>query len=507
LVRQEVSLDGNSLNIEQVVRIARQFDKVEISPSALSNVKEGRKSVERILRSSKTVYGLNTGFGKLADVRIESGQLDALQLNLIRSHSVGTGPNLTEEEARAMMVARLNSLLRGNSGIRPEVAKQLQKFLNARIHPEIPSYGSLGASGDLAPSAHLALCLVGEGFALSEGKRVSARTMLRRRKIAPIKLKAKEGLAIINGTQLMTGLGCLLANDCESMFYNLDVAAALTIEALRGSSTPYESRVHELRPHHGQAHVASRILRLVRGSSLIGTSSRVQDPYSIRCIPQVHGAYHDSLQYLRRVLEVELNSVTDNPLVYPDTDDVVSSGNFHGQPISMALDLLGIAMSSASVISERRINKLLSSFNPELPLFLAKESGLNSGLMMLQYTAASLVAENRILARPSSVDSADVSASQEDHASMGVTSALKARHIWENTNRVIAIELMCGAQAIDLIKDAKCGQGTTLAHSWVRKLSNTVSEDRPLSDELRLISSALRKDELRKAIEEASVQL
>ncbi len=502
-----ISVDGHSLTTDQVVKIARGYERVEITSQALQKVREGRKSVERILKSGKTIYGLNTGFGRLSDVRIKSDQLDELQLNLIRSHAVGTGRSLSVDEVRAVMAVRLNTLLRGNSGIRPDVAQQLQRFLNKGIHPDIPRYGSLGASGDLAPSAHLALALVGEGYVIDEsGRKLPTKSILRRKKVSPIKLKAKEGLAIINGTQVMTGLGCLLLNDSNSLLFNLDVAAAMTLEALRGSQASFESRIHQLRPLHGQAHVASRILRLIRDSSLIGTSNRIQDPYSLRCVPQVHGAFLDALQYLNQVLEVELNSVTDNPIIFPETDDVVSSGNFHGQPISLALDLLGVALASASVISERRINKLLSSFNPELPLFLAKESGLNSGLMVLQYTAASLVAENRILARPSSVDSADVSGGQEDHASMGVTSALKARKIWRNTTKVIALELMCAAQAIDLLQNGKLGQGTSIAYSLIRKYTQTVEKDRSLSDDLERVARALENDELRRAIE-GTVQL
>ncbi len=496
-----MQLDGNSLTIDQVVKASRGFERIEVTAAALDRVKKGRQSIERILKSGKIVYGLNTGFGKLADVKIRSSQLDELQLNLVRSHSVGTGPSLAEDETRALMIVRLNSLLRGNSGVRPTVIQQILNFLNHRIYPHIPRYGSLGASGDLAPSAHLALSMVGEGHVIVNGRRVRTQSVLRKERIFPIILKAKEGLAIINGTQMMTGLGCLLIYDSLSLLFNLDVASAVSLEALGGTSTSFESRIHDLRPLHGQAHVASRILKLVRDSSLIGSGKRVQDPYSLRCIPQVHGAFHDAIQYSRRVIEIELNSVTDNPIIFPETDDVVSAGNFHGQPIALALDLLCLALAEASVISERRVDKLLSGLNPNLPLFLSNESGLDSGLMVLQYTAASLVAENRVLARPASLDNATVSAGQEDHASMGVTSALKARQVWENTLKVIAIEMICAAQAIDLLEHEKLGQGTSIAYSEIRKITKMVENDRPMSEDIERLFETLRRDDLRNALD------
>jgi histidine ammonia-lyase len=505
-----VVLDGTSLTIDNVVELARNYARVEISPSAVEAVKKGRKSIERILKSGKTVYGINTGFGRLADTKISGGQLDQLQLNLIRSHSVGTGTPLSEDEARAVMVVRLGSLLRGNSGVRLEVVHQLQEFLNRKIYPVIPRYGSLGASGDLAPSAHLALCLIGEGRAFDSNKRqVKTIKLLERLRLNPIKLKAKEGLAIINGTQVMTGLGALLINDARSLIRNLDIAAAMSVESLGGSLSPFQSRIQKLRPMHGQAHVAARILRLLRDSSLTESGTHVQDPYSLRCIPQVHGAFYDALQYAKNVIEIELNSVTDNPIIFPDTDDVVTAGNFHGQPVSLALDLLCMAIAEASVFSERRIDKLLSGFNPKLPLFLSSNAGLNSGFMVTQYTAAALVAENRILSRPASAENASVSAGQEDHASMGVTAALKARSVIDHTISVIAIEILCATQALELLiskNGRRMGQGTRIAFREVRGISRMLKDDRPLEPDIDKLSEALKQDRLTRAIER-TVQL
>jgi histidine ammonia-lyase len=510
LPHNSVTLDGTSLTIDDVVNVARNFSRVEIAPAAIETIRKGRKSVERILKSGKTVYGINTGFGKLADSKISPSQLDQLQHNLIRSHSVGTGAPFEEDEVRAVMVVRLSSLLRGNSGVRLEVIRQLQEFLNRKIFPVIPRFGSLGASGDLAPSAHLALCLIGEGRVFdSNKKQVKSLNVLKRLHLDPIKLKAKEGLAIINGTQVMTALGALLVHDVRSLIRNLDIAAAMSLESLGGSLSSFESRIQKLRPMHGQAHVAARILRLVRDSELTESGNHVQDPYSLRCIPQVHGAFYDALQYAKSVIEVELNSVTDNPIIFPESDEVVNAGNFHGQPISLALDLLCMAVAEASVFSERRIDKILSGYNPGLPLFLSADPGLNSGFMVTQYTAAALVAENRILSRPASAENASVSAGQEDHASMGVTAALKGRKVVDYTTIVIAIEILCATQALEILTGANgkdMGQGTRIAYREVREISGTLKDDRPLELDIAKLAEIIKQDRLTKAIER-TVQL
>jgi histidine ammonia-lyase len=502
-----VLLDGSSLTISSVHKVAREFARVEISPSAVQAVANGRKAVERILKSGVVAYGINTGFGKLADARIEKQELDKLQLNLIRSHAVGTGEPIPQDYARAMMLVRLNSLLRGNSGVRVEIIRILQEFLNQKIYPFIPRFGSLGASGDLAPSAHLGLCLIGEGFVFDEttGEKTETAKVLKAKGIRKVSLRAKEGLAIINGTQLMTGYGALLVHDSINLLDNLDIAAAMTLEALGASLSSFDSRIHDLRPMHGQSHVAARILELVQDSEFIGTSSHVQDPYSLRCVPQVHGAFYDALDYVRKVIEIELNSVTDNPIIFPEKDEVVSAGNFHGQPVALALDILSLVLAEESIFSERRIDKLLSGHNSKLPLFLSQDPGLNSGLMVTQYTAAALVAENRILGSPSGLSNANVSAGQEDHASMGATAALKAKEALAHATKVVAMELLCACQALDILQNnndnRKLGKGTAIALKQLRKFSSKVSSDRSLYSDVEKVSNFLQSGKLTQEIQ------
>lgn len=491
-----IVLSGKTLTLEQVVSVARHYARVEISAKAKSRVLVSRAAVDRIANSSKKYYGVNTGFGRLADAEIDQKDIEQLQLNLIRSHSVGTGEALSEEETRALMVVRLNSLLAGYSGVSFEVVHQLVIFLNRRIYPMIPRYGSLGASGDLAPSAHLASCLIGEGFIFEKSKLVNAERALSNHAIRPIKLRAKDGLAIINGTQAMTGIGCLLVHDAELALKSMDFISAMSLEALGGSVSPFDRRVQRLRPHKGQIEVAERIGRALKDSTLVGIVDRVQDPYSLRCIPQVHGAFHDCVQFARSTIETELNSVTDNPIVFPESNTLVNAGNFHGQPVSMALDLLCIAIAEASIISERRIDKMLSGSYSQLPLFLTSNPGLNSGLMVTQYSAAALVARNKTLAMPASLESVSVSAGQEDHASMGMNAALKAREVLQNTFQVLAIEALCAAQAIDFVlsKKHKQGIGTSLLHDQVRKLSSRVQNDRSLFEDVQHVTKSLESN-------------
>ncbi len=497
--QQKIVLDGLSLTIDQILEISRNLARVSLSKEALDSVENGRKVVERIIKSGKTAYGVNTGFGKLSEKKIDLKDLEALQLNLIRSHAAGVGDPLSAEEVRAIMVVRLNTLLRGYSGVRKKVVEQLVNYLNSNLVPEIPRYGSLGASGDLAPSAHLALAMVGEGNVVSEGHRKPIKDLLRAEGLNPIKLKEKEGLAIINGTQMMSALGSLLVRDATNFFDNLDIAAAVSLEALGCNLGPFDSRIHELRPIKGQAEVAARIRQIVSGSKLLGQGKRVQDPYSVRCIPQVHGAFREALRFSRSLLETEINSVTDNPIIFPD-ETVISAGNFHGQPISVAMDLMGVVLAEASAYSERRTDKLLSGFNSKLPLFLINGSGLYSGMMILQYTAAALANQNVVLATPAGLHSADVSAGQEDHASMGVTSVLKAREILRNATRVIAIELICGCQALDFLLPEKLGAGTLQAFWKIRKLTKRVERDRALSEDIERLSSYLESGEFAKSV-------
>ncbi|MHB8566924.1 MAG: histidine ammonia-lyase [Nitrososphaerales archaeon] len=496
----KLALDGLSLTTEQVVSIARDFSRVEVKGSAKRRVIASRRSIERLLNSGKVYYGINTGFGKLADTMISKSDLEKLQANLIRSHSVGIGSAFAEDEARAVMVVRLNSFLIGNSGVSYELIEQLLGFLNNRIYPMIPRYGSLGASGDLAPSAHLALCLMGEGYVIENAKQVPSANAIRRNHMTPLTLKAKEGLSIINGTQVMTALGCLLVHDALLAFGSLDVISAMSLEALGGSLAPFQARIQMIRPHEGQRDVAARIVRVLHGSSFTNSSDRVQDPYSLRCIPQVHGAFYESLSFASSIISTELNSVTDNPVVFPESDEIVSTGNFHGQVVSVALDVLCIALAEASVISERRIDKLLSGFNSHLPLFLTSSPGLNSGLMVTQYSAAALVARNREIAAPASLNSASVSAGQEDHASMGVNAALKSAEVLENTLRVLAIEAICASQAIDLLGRKRQGGGTTILRKEIRKLSSRVKEDRPLFEDVQAVAVALKAGLVQKCL-------
>ncbi|MFI5421916.1 MAG: histidine ammonia-lyase [Nitrososphaerales archaeon] len=489
-----VVLDGLSLKIGEVVSIARDFSKVEISSSARERVVESRRVIEGLIGSGKIYYGINTGFGKLADTLVSGDDLEQLQINLLRSHSVGLGPFLTEEEGRALMVLRLNSLLRGNSGVRYDVIEQLCSFLNTRIFPAIPSYGSLGASGDLAPSAHLALCMIGEGNVFVAGETVSTDKVLRENGITALKLKAKEGLSIINGTQLMTAIACILVHDAAMLLTSMDIISAMSLEALQGSIVPFDPKIQSVRPHEGQKTVAEIVRKVLTDSSFVDSSERIQDPYSLRCIPQVHGAFREFLDFSKSVILTEINSVTDNPIVFPDSGELISGGNFHGQIVSIALDLICVLLAEASVISERRIDKLLSGFNPNLPIFLVNQPGLNSGLMVSQYSAAALVARNRVLARPASLDSASVSAGQEDHASMGVNAGLKALEVFENTLQVLAIEAINAAQALDLLdsKNKRKGSGTTLLYNEIRKLTAKVVEDRSMSADIQRVARALK---------------
>jgi len=496
---RKIVLDGTSLQIDKIISISRDFAPVSIADEAISRVHDGRKIVDRIVKSGKTAYGLNTGFGVLAERKIDSKDLDALQLNLIRSHAAGVGSPLSTDEVRAVMAVRLNTLLKGYSGVRPEIVYQLRDFLNSRVTPEIPRFGSLGASGDLAPSAHLALTLIGEGNVIHDGKKIPTRRFLKTVRLKQIRLKEKEGLAIINGTQVMSALGCLLVTDATNFLDLLDIVAALSLEALGGNIDSFDPRIHELRPIPGQIEVALRIRQLVSGSDLLGRAKRVQDPYSLRCIPQVHGGFREALKFAKSMIEIEINSVTDNPVIFSD-DSVISAGNFHGQPIAMALDLLGSTLAEACVFSERRTDKLLSGLNPLLPMFLTKNSGLRSGMMILQYTAAALINQNIILGAPAGLHSAVVSAGQEDHASMGVTSALKAREIIINATKVVAIELICGCQAVEILGQGRLGKGSQVALKKVRKLTKHLVEDRSLSADIEQLSEYLQKGEFASSV-------
>jgi histidine ammonia-lyase len=450
-----IALDGASLTVDEVVEVAEGFAVVGIAPAAMERMVRSRERVDAAMGGSTPVYALNTGVGLLANIRLEDDEIEAMQVNLIRSHCCGVGAPLSTAVVRGMMLIRANVLAKGLSGIRAVVAERICDLLNHRITPVIPSRGSVGASGDLAPLAHMALVLIGEGFAEYEGEVLAAADCFKRAGLEPLVLQGKEGISMLNGTQAMLSVGCLRLKQMEDLFYSAQTTAALSIEALRGAAAAFDERLHAARAHVGQVLSARHLLGLLEGSEIPrnhGTGGRIQDAYCLRCIPQVHGAMWDTLAFARGVFETELNSATDNPLVFEDA--IVSGGNFHGAPLALALDYLAIAVWQIAGISERRTERLLNpSLNEGLPAFLAARPGIESGLMMAQVTAAALVAEMRVLAGPASVGSIPTSGNQEDFVSMGMTSALKLEQSVELARMVIAIELLAAARALDLRGD------------------------------------------------------
>jgi histidine ammonia-lyase len=493
-----VELDGARLTIAQVERVARLRAGVQATPTAREAVQRGRQAVERIVSEERVVYGITTGFGALATTVVPASDAARLQENIVLSHAAGSGPPLPEDAVRAMMLVRLNTLLRGYSGVRLELVDALAALLNRGVFPVIPEKGSLGASGDLAPSAHLGLVLLGRGEAFVDGHRVPGAEALAHAGLSPIGLQAKEGLALCNGTQLMAGAGALLIQDCGRLLDTADVCAAMSVEALGGSTRPFEARVHALRPHAGSAVTAANVRRLTDSSAIVASHAncgKVQDAYSLRCVPQVHGASRDAAAHVARIVEVELNSVTDNPLIFPlDTGEAetVSAGNFHGQALALAFDYLAIALAELASISERRTFRLLDSKVSELPPFLTQHSGLNSGYMLAQYTAAGLVAENKVLCHPASVDTIPTSAGQEDHVSMGAHAVLKAREVTDNVATVLAIEALCAAQALDFWSVAP-GPGVASAHQVVRSNVPHLEADRELAPEIENMAAVVRR--------------
>ena len=450
-----IALDGGSLSLTDVVAVARGEATVNLAASAVEGMEGSRAQVEVALSGSRPVYALNTGVGLLANIRLEEADIEAMQVNLIRSHCCGVGEPLDRAVVRGMMLIRANVLAKGLSGIRPVVAQRICDLLNRGITPVIPSRGSVGASGDLAPLAHMALSLIGEGRAEYKGQILPVAQCLEREGLTPLKLLGKEGISLLNGTQAMLSIGCLCLNELEQLWLSSQVTSALSVEALRGTAAAFDARLHAARPHPGQRLSASQLADLLRGSAIPrthGEGSRIQDAYCLRCIPQVHGAVWDTLIYARHVFDVELNSATDNPLVFED--GIVSGGNFHGAPLALALDYLAIAMCQLAGISERRIERMLNpSLNEGLPAFLASRPGIESGLMMAQVTAAALVAELRVLASPASTGSLPTSGNQEDFVSMGMTSALKLQQAVPLARMVTAIELLTATRALDIRGD------------------------------------------------------
>jgi histidine ammonia-lyase len=506
MARKEVLLDGRTLALEDVAAVAHGAATVAVAPPVRERMDRARALVEELASGDEPHYGINTGFGALAEVKIPADKVGLLQKNLIESHAVGVGDPLSFAEARALMLLRASTLAVGHSGCRSLVLDTLVALLNAGAAPWVPRKGSVGASGDLAPLAHTALLLLGQGEAFLEGRLVSAAEALGAARREPLHLEAKEGLALINGTQAMTAVGVLTLLEAERLCRLADVVGACSLDALKGTWKAFDPRIHEARPHPGQKITARNLIRLLEGSEIMDSHKdcgKVQDPYSLRCMPQVHGATRDALQWVRAVIERELCSATDNPLVFLDGDhgvagdEVLSGGNFHGQPIAMALDLLAIATAELASISERRIEQLVNpSLSSGLPAFLAPEPGLNSGFMIVQVTAAGLISENKVLCHPAVIDSIPSSANREDHVSMGMTAANKAALVVENVRRVLGLELMCACQGIDLRAPFKPGRALRAVHARVRQEVAFAPVDRAFGRDLQAMARLLEGSDL-----------
>ena len=494
-------ISGNDLTLEAVREVAVERRAVLLAPDAREAVNRARAVVDEIVASKKVAYAITTGVGKLSDVRIAGDQIRELQVNLVRSHAFGVGTPLSTAESRAMMLLRANSLAKGHSGVRAVVIDTLCEMLNRNIVPVIPSQGSVGASGDLAPLAHLALALIGEGESFDEkGARIASFEALRRGQIKPLVLESKEAISLINGTQAMLAVGTLALLSAETLVDSADVLGGLCCDALKGTDTAFDERIHEARPHAGQMKTAANLRLMLEGSQIRESHrdcGRVQDAYSLRCIPQVHGAVRDTLNHCRHIFETEANSAVDNPLVFlTDTKnaegDVISGGNFHGEPLAFALDFLAIALSALAGISERRIERLVNpTLSEGLPPFLAPGAGLNSGFMMPQVTAAALVSENKVLAHPASVDSITTSGNKEDYVSMGMTAALKLNRIVENTRNVLAIEAMAVSQALDFLAPLQTSKRGQAAHAAIRSVCPTMQKDRVMYPDLARIADLI----------------
>ena len=483
---KEIELTGNEITLEQIKNVARQGAKVTLSSRAKDNIQRSREVVDRLVEQSKVVYGVTTGFGMFSETFIQKEFTNALQKNLIISHAVGAGEYFSDEVVRTAMLLRINNFTYGYSGIRLETVETLVEMLNRGVTPLVPEKGSLGASGDLVPLAHMVLPLLGLGRAKYQGEVMAGADAMRAAGIPTLELTQKEGLALINGTQFMTAVGALAVYDALELLKVADIAAAMSFEAQNGIVDALDARMHAIRPHKGQQDSARIVKKLLEGSKNVTRQGelRVQDAYSLRCTPQVHGASKDAVNYVKEKVEIEINSVTDNPIVFADTGEAISGGNFHGQPVALAFDFLGIALAEIADVAERRIERMVNSSLSGLPSFLVERGGVNSGFMIVQYTAAALVSENKVLAHPASVDSIPSSANQEDHVSMGTIAARKAREILGNVRRVLAIELMCACQAIDLRGDKGMGAGTRAVYERVRREIPFLTEDRPLYDDI-----------------------
>jgi histidine ammonia-lyase len=508
LLPEQVIISGQALSTTDVIAVARHRAAVVLNDEAVQRVQAARAVIDRLAGEGAKVYGVTTGFGHLSKIRVPAEQLTELQYNLLRSHAAGVGEPFPEDVVRAVMLLLAASLARGNSGVHLAVVQMLVAMLNAQLYPVVPSRGSLGASGDLAPLAHLALTLIGEGEIFQNGQRVNGADVLRSAGLTPLQLYAKEGLALINGTHVMEAIAVLALADAETIVQTAEVACAMSLEGLMGSHVPLDARIHQRRGQHGQQESAEHLRSLLRESEINASHrncARVQDPYTLRCAPQVLGAVRDALAYCRTIFERELDAVTDNPLVFPEDSDVLSGGNFHGQPLALALDFLALALTQLASFSERRVYQVLGPHEWEdsatkTPLFLTPHPGLHSGLMIAQYVAAALVNEIKVLAHPASIDSIPTSAGMEDFVSMGVTSANKLRQIIGETQQVVAIELLCAAQLLDFRLPLQPGKGVQQAQKVVRSLVSRLEQDRVLSPDIERLAAAI-KDAMFVAIE------
>ncbi len=500
-----IIINGMKLTVEEVIRVARFNEEVTISPEAQKAVKKARDYVDKKLEEGAVIYGLTTGFGKFSDTFISNDETADLQRNLIISHTCALGKGLPTEVVRAAMLLRCNALSRGNSGIRPSTLNTLLEMLNKGVHPIIPEKGSLGASGDLAPLSHMVLTMIGEGDAEYKGEVMSGSEAMKKAGIPIVKLAAKEGLALINGTQIMTAIGVNVLWEAMNLIKVADIATALTGEALNAIKKAYDHKVHDVRGHQGQKDVAKNLLTLLKESDNAKdvNPNKVQDPYSLRCIPQIHGASRDAIQYVYEAVTRELNAVTDNPLIFPDEDEVISGGNFHGQPMALAFDFLKIAISELADVSERRTERLVNpQLSEGLPAFLTKHGGVCSGFMITQYAAASMVSENKIYAHPASVDSIPSSGNQEDHVSMGTTAARTAALVLDNAQKVLGIELFAASQGIWLRGETGLAKGTQAAYDFIRKFVEPVDQDVVMHYELKKFDEMIKNNSIVEAVEE-----
>ncbi len=510
MARKKFIVDGKSLSLDQIDFFLKENPVVSLSKDSIKKVIKARRLIDKWVDEGKVIYGVTTGFGEFANVRISKKDIEKLQENLIISHSTGVGDQLPPFIVKVMMLLRINALASGHSGIRLETLELLISMMNNNIIPVIPSQGSVGSSGDLAPLSHLVLAMIGKGEVqiykdvMSEDqhkvKKLKSSIALKKFRLNPIRLAAKEGLALINGTQMMTAFAAYICVESKKLQKIADIAGALSHEALRGTDNAFDSRLHKLRPFPGQITVAKNILSMIKGSEIREShredDPRVQDSYSIRCMPQIHGASRDTIDYVCSRIEIELNSVNDNPLIFPEDETHLEGGNFHGQPIALAMDFMSIALSEYANVSERRTERMLNGSLSSLPRFLAKNGGLNSGLMIAQYTAAALVSENKVLAHPASVDSIPTSANQEDHNSMGSISARKCFQILKNVQTVLAIEILTSCQALEFHKPLKPGKGSLAAYNAVRKKVKSIDNDVILYKEIEKVNDLINNDEL-----------